>query len=586
MSFLNSYGKVEESDQAMFEVRRKTRKRITIIALSTVVLVGVVCGAVFGTVAHNNNNNAHDNNNNNDSNDGTSAPFLSNSVKAVCDVTLYTDACYSSLGPLVHEGQVRPEKLFLLSVEVALAEASRVVKYFSDDDHEKGFLSGLNVDNRTKEGFRNCVDLLGLAVDHLNGSLASGGKSSLLDVIEDLRTWLSAAGTYHQTCIDGFEKAEESLKSSVISNLKNSTEFTSNSLAIVTWLNKVASSVNLRRLLSTSPHKMEEPKWLHSKDRKLLQTNDLKRKADIVVAKDGSGKFKTITEALKHVPEKSDKRTVIYVKKGVYNENVRVEKTKWNVMIVGDGMSATIVSGSLNFVDGTPTFSTATFAVFGRNFIARDMGFRNTAGPQKHQAVALMTSADQAIYYRCHIDAFQDTLYALSNRQFYRECDIYGTVDFIFGNSAVVLQNCNIFPRLPMQGQQNTITAQGKTDPNMNTGISIQNCNIAPFGNLSSVKTYLGRPWKNYSTTVFMQSTLGSFIHPNGWLPWVGDSAPDTIFYAEFQNVGPGSSTKNRVKWKGVKTISTKQASAFTVKAFLSGDRWIPASGAPFKSSM
>ncbi|RDX84128.1 putative pectinesterase/pectinesterase inhibitor 24, partial [Mucuna pruriens] len=573
MSSLNTYGKVDESEQAMLQVRRKTRKRVTIIALSTIVLVGIVCAAVFGTVTHNNNSKNEENN----------GSTLSNSVKVVCDVTLYKDTCYSSLVPLARSGQIQPQELFLLSIKVALTEATRVVEYFS----EKGVFGGLKVDNKTMQSFANCKDLLGLAVDHLNSSLASGGDSSLVDVLEDLRTWLSAAGTYQQTCIDGFgETEEETLKTSVITNLKNSTEFTSNSLAIVTWLNKALSTVNLRRLLSASPHQMEEPKWLHSKDRKLLQKDDLKKKADIVVAKDGSGKYKTIFDALKHVPEKSDKRTVIYVKKGVYYENVRVEKTKWNVMIIGDGMNATVVSGSLNFVDGTPTFSSATFAVFGKNFIARDMAFRNTAGPQKHQAVALMTSADQAVYYRCQIDAFQDTLYAHSNRQFYRECNIYGTVDFIFGNSAVVLQNCNIFPRVPIKGQQNTITAQGKTDPNMNTGISIQNCNIAPFGNLSSVQTYLGRPWKNYSTTVFMQSTLGSFINPNGWLPWVGDSAPDTIFYAEFQNVGPGASTKNRVKWKGVKTITTKQARMFSVKTFLSGERWIPSSGAPFKSSV
>ncbi|BAT89603.1 hypothetical protein LR48_Vigan08g045500 [Vigna angularis] len=574
MSSFKSYGKVDESEQAMLEVRRKTRKRITIIALSTIVLIGVLCAAVFGTVAHNNNKNSNDAENN--------AASVSNSVKAVCDVTLYKDACYSSLGSLAHSGQVPPEDLFLLSIKVALAEASKAAQYFS----EKGGFSGLNVDDRIMEDFKNCKDLLGLAVDHLNSSLASGGKFSLVDVLEDLRTWLSAAGTYQQTCIDGIGEAEEAFKSSVINILKNSTEFTSNSLAIVTWLEKAASSVKLRRLLSTLPHKDEEPKWLHSKDRKMLQADDLKKKANIVVAKDGSGNFKTIASALEDVPEKSDKRTVIYVKKGIYNENVRVEKTKWNVMIIGDGMNATIVSGSLNFVDGTPTFSSATFAVFGKNFIARDMGFRNTAGPQKHQAVALMNTADQAVYYRCQIDAFQDSLYAHSNRQFYRECNIYGTVDFIFGNSAVVLQNCNIFPRVPMQGQQNTITAQGKTDPNMNTGISIQNCSISPFGDLSSVQTYLGRPWKNFSTTVFMQSSLGSFINPNGWLPWIGNSAPDTIFYAEFQNLGPGASTKNRVKWKGLKTITSKQASKFTVKTFISGEKWIPASGATFKSSL
>ncbi|KAI9115315.1 hypothetical protein K1719_013634 [Acacia pycnantha] len=240
----------------------------------------------------------------------------------------------------------------------------------------------------------------------------------------------------------------------------------------------------------------------------------------------------------------------------------------------------------LNFVDGTPTFSSATFAVFGKNFMAKDMGFRNTAGPQKHQAVALMASADQAVFYRCLIDAFQDTLYAHSLRQFYREFDIYGTVDFIFGNSAVVIQNSNILPKVPMWGQQNTITAQGKIDPNMNTGISIQNCSISPFGNLSSVQTYLGGPWKNYSTTVFIQSSIGDLINPSGWLPWVGNSAPDTIFYAEFQNFGPGASTNNRVKWKGLRKFSAKQANRFTVKAFLQGDRWIPVTSTPYKSSL
>jgi pectin methylesterase-like acyl-CoA thioesterase len=102
------------------------------------------------------------------------------------------------------------------------------------------------------------------------------------------------------------------------------------------------------------------PKWLHPEARKLLQSSDL-NKADAIVAQDGSGKYKRITDALKDVPEKSEKRYVIYVKKGIYFENVRIEKKQWNVMMIGDGMNATIVSASLNVVDGTPTFSTATF---------------------------------------------------------------------------------------------------------------------------------------------------------------------------------------------------------------------------------
>ncbi|KAI4332866.1 hypothetical protein L6164_017742 [Bauhinia variegata] len=569
MSLFKSYGKVDEAEQARLEAQRKTRKRIIIIGLSSVILVGVVLAAVFVTISA---RNSHDN-----SKEGN-GDAVSAAVRAICNVTLYKESCYSSLGLLVQPGKIQPEELFKLAIGVALTEVSKAGQNFY------GFFKGVT-DNRTKEALDNCGELLGLAIDHLNSSLSSGEVSSIHDAFEDIQTWLSAAGTYQQTCIDGLEEVKEDLKNSVVNYLKNSTEFTSNSLAIITSISNAASSLNLRRLLSLPYHHDEAPKWLRSEDRRLLG-EDLRSKANIIVAQDGTGKYKTIADALKHVPEKSNNRTVIYVKKGVYYENLRVEKTKWNVMIIGDGMTRTIVSGSLNFVDGTPTFSTATFAVFGRNFIARGMGFRNTAGPQKHQAVALMTSADQAVYYRCHIDAFQDTLYAHANRQFYRECNIYGTVDFIFGNSAVVIQNCSIMPKMPMQGQQNTITAQGKVDPNQNTGISIQKCNIAPSGNLSSVRTYLGRPWKNYSTTVYMQSTMASFIDPAGWMPWVGNSAPDTIFYAEVQNVGPGAATNNRVKWKGLRAISARQTSKFTVKAFLQGDRWIPASGAPYSPDL
>ncbi|CAM8895817.1 unnamed protein product [Rhodiola kirilowii] len=249
-------------------------------------------------------------------------------------------------------------------------------------------------------------------------------------------------------------------------------------------------------------------------------------------------------------------------------------------------MDATIVSGNKNVVDGTPTFDTAPFVVIGKGFVARDMGFRNTAGPAKHQAVAMRSSGDFSVFHRCKFDAYQDTLYPHSNRQFYRDCFIIGTVDFIFGNSAAVFQNCNIQPRMPMSGQKNTITAQGKSDPNQNTGLSFQNCTITPFNNLGKVETYLGRPWKDYSTTVFMHSFLGSLINPKGWLPWTGTSAPSTIFYGEFQNVGPGASTKNRVQWKGLRTMTAAIANKFTVDSFIAGSKWITAAGVPFKGGL
>nr|XP_011470454.1 PREDICTED: probable pectinesterase/pectinesterase inhibitor 46 [Fragaria vesca subsp. vesca] len=538
MSSFKAYGKVSESDQAKLDARRKTCKRVAIISISSIVLVCVVVAAVVGTATHNSKKG-------DDSGKGT----LSASVKAVCDVTLYQDSCYSSLGPVVNTSNFKPEDLFKLSIQVAIAELSKAAAQISD----QGLFNGTVTDKLSVEALKNCGELLGLALDHLNESLS--GDGSLLEVVEDLKTWLSSAGTYQQSCVDGFDDAKGELKDTIEKYLKTSTELTSNSLAIVSWISKVANSVKLRRLLSQDGTATSHgiPEWLHQTDRRLIESSDLRKKASIVVAKDGSGKYKTIGDALKAVPDKSKKRTVIYVKKGVYFENVRVEKSKWNVVV---------------------------------GFVARDIGFRNTAGAAKHQAVALMSSADQTVFYRCRIDAFQDSLYVHANRQFYRECDIYGTVDFIFGNSAVVLQNCKVFPRVPMTGQQNTITAQGKIDPNQNTGISFQNCTISPFGDLSSVKTYLGRPWKNYSTTVYMQTFMGSLIHPDGWLPWVGTTAPDTIFYSEYQNFGPGSVTKNRVKWKGLKTITSKVASKFTVHSFLLGSKWISDASVPYKSKL
>lgn len=229
-------------------------------------------------------------------------------------------------------------------------------------------------------------------------------------------------------------------------------------------------------------------------------------------------------------------------------------------------------------------------AVVGDNFIARDITIRNTAGPNNHQAVALRSGSDLSVFYRCSFEGYQDTLYVHSDRQFYRECDIYGTVDFIFGNAAVVLQNCNIFARKP-PNRTNTLTAQGRTDPNQSTGIIIHNCRVTAASDLkpvqSSVKTFLGRPWKQYSRTVYIKTFLDSLINPAGWMEWSGDFALNTLYYAEYMNTGPGSSTANRVKWRGYHVLtSPSQVSQFTVGNFIAGNSWLPATNVPFTSGL
>ncbi|GAV87322.1 Pectinesterase domain-containing protein/PMEI domain-containing protein [Cephalotus follicularis] len=430
------------------------------------------------------------------------------------------------------------------------------------------------------------------------GSVGEGGKLLTSSKIDDMKTWLSSSITDQDTCLGALQELNNTLDNSAILDdvrnaMQNSTEFVSNSLAIVAKILGSLADFNIpihRRLLGFERRDLGFPSWVSASDRRLLQAANNKTAvaAQLTVAKDGSGEYTTISAAVAAVPKKSASRVVIYVKAGTYVENVILDKNTWNVMMYGDGMTETIVSGSLNFVDGTPTFSTSTFAVKGKGFIAKDMGFINTAGAEKHQAVAFRSASDFSVFYRCSFDAYQDTLYAYSNRQFYRECDITGTIDFIFGNAAAVFQNCNIMPRQPLSNQYNTITAQGKSDPNQSTGISIQKCTLSPLNRNLTAPTYLGRPWKAYSTTVIMQSNIGSFLNQLGWTEWVPNTEPpSTIFYAEFQNTGPGSDTAHRVTWAGYKpTITADQAGKFTVTTFIQGGEWLPATSVTFDASL
>lgn len=226
-------------------------------------------------------------------------------------------------------------------------------------------------------------------------------------------------------------------------------------------------------------------------------------------------------------------------------------------------------------------------------FIAKSMAFENTAGPEKHQAVAFRNQGDMSAFFDCAMHGFQDTLYVQANRQFYRNCEISGTVDFIFGSSATIIQNSRIIVRKPGPGQFNTVTADGTKQRNMATGIVIQNCEIVPEQALFPVrfqfKSYLGRPWKQYAKTVVMESNLGDFINPLGWSPWDGNMFLDTLYYAEHANTGPGSNLNGRVKWKGYHpNINNNEAAQFTPGQFLRAgpagraEDWLKETGVPF----
>ncbi|KAE8656213.1 putative pectinesterase/pectinesterase inhibitor 26 [Hibiscus syriacus] len=565
------YGKIDEAEERAF--KKKTRRRLIVLVISIIVLLAVIIGAVAGTLIHKRNNSSSHNVPPTDL-----TPVAS--LKAVCGVTEYPLSCYSSISSIASSNATDPEILFKLSLKVVIDELAKLSQYPKK-------LQAETDDLQVKHALDICGSLFDDALDRLNDSATSlevgEGESVLSDSkINDLKTWLSTTITDQETCLDTLEELNttEHFNATLVQELRaamqNSTEFASNSLAIVAKILGLLTDFNIpihRRLLGIASS--EFPAWIHPTERRLLQES--KPTPNVIVAQDGSGHFKTINEAVKLIGKKNESRFVIYVKEGKYVENVILDKHKWNVMIYGDGKTKTIISGSKNFVDGTPTFDTATFAVAGRGFIAKDIGFENTAGAAKHQAVAMRSQSDRSVFYRSAFDAYQDTLYAHSNRQFYKECDILGTIDFIFGNAAVVFQSCNIMPRQPLPNQFNTITAQGKNDPNQNAGISIQKCTISAFGNLTT-NTYLGRPWKEYSTTVIMQSSIGPFLNPVGWREWVTNvDPPSTIFYAEYQNTGPGSTVDKRVKWAGYKsTLSDADAGKFTVATLIQGHDWLP----------
>ncbi|KAG6507094.1 pectinesterase-like [Zingiber officinale] len=440
---------------------------------------------------------------------------------------------------------------------------------------------------RARTAWLDCWKLYANTVLQLNRTLADAASRCRSATAFDSQTWLSAALTNLGTCLKGFNDTGASVAVIAPVTRCNVSELISNCLAI----NRYAASAAGRNASSSAAAPDHPPTWMTlsdtgSRHRRLLQSA---QQANIVVAQDGSGNFRTIREALDAAARSQNRassRFVIYVKAGVYDEILQVISSLNNLVMIGDGIGRTIITGSRSVANGYTTLSSATFSVFGDGFIARGITFRNTYGPGS-QAVALMSASDRSAFYRCSIEGYQDTLFVYSQRQFYRECDISGTIDFIFGNAAVVLQRCNILARLPRHGESDVITAQGRSDPNQNTGIVVQRSTIRAAPDLardrSGVRSYLGRPWMQYSRTVYMQNDIAGLIDPAGWLPFNGAFALDTLYYAEFRNTGPGSRMSRRVRWPGYHVVGRPSVvRPFTVSRFIAGRTWIPATGVPY----
>ncbi|KAB2611029.1 pectinesterase-like [Pyrus ussuriensis x Pyrus communis] len=560
----------------------KKNKKLFISLFATILLVGAVVGIVNGVKSSKNNSD-------DETNEASHAI-----VKSSCSSTLYPELCFSTLA-------LHPEASKKVSsqkdvIELLLNITTTAVQH-NFYTVEKLLKSGKNkLTKREKGALHDCLENIDETLDELHDAVEDlheyPNEKTLTQHADDLKTLISSAITNQETCLDGFshDDADKKVRKFLLAGQVHVEKLCSNALTMIKNMTdtdiayEMKTNVN-RKLKEDVVDEHGWPEWLSVADRQLLQSSSVT--PNVVVAADGSGNYKTVSAAVAAAPEKSSKRYVIRIKAGVYRENVDVPKKKTNIMFMGDGRKNTIITASKNVVDGSTTFNSATVAAVGEKFLARDITFQNTAGPSKHQAVALRVGSDLSAFYRCDILAYQDSLYVHSNRQFFEGCLVAGTVDFIFGNAAVVLQNCDIHARKPNSGQKNMITAQGRSDPNQNTGIVIQKSRIGATSDLQalkgSFKTFLGRPWKEYSRTVIMQSSITDIIDPVGWHEWSGTFALNTLFYGEYANTGAGAGTSKRVTWKGFKVItSATEAQAYTPGKFIAGGSWLSSTGFPF----
>ncbi|KAF0908580.1 hypothetical protein E2562_026629 [Oryza meyeriana var. granulata] len=507
------------------------------------------------------------------------------SVKAFCQPTDYQQTCEAELSKAAGNASSPTE----LAKAIFAVTSEKISKAIS----ESSTLEELKNDQRTAGALQNCKELLEYAVDDLKTSFEKLGGFEMTNfnkAVDDLRTWLSAALTYQGTCLDGFLNTTTDAAAKMRNALNSSQELTEDILAVVDQFSATLGSLSIgRRLLGEDGM----PTWMSEGGKRQLlaapgpEAGPEEFKPNVTVAADGSGDFKTINEALAKVPPKNAERYTIYVKAGTYKEYVSVARPATNVAMIGDGIGKTIITGNKNFKMNLTTKDTATMEAIGNGFFMRGITVENTAGAENHQAVALRVQSDMAVFYQCAFDGYQDTLYPHAQRQFFRDCTVSGTIDFIFGNSQVVLQNCLIQPRKPMDNQVNIITAQGRREKRSAGGTVLHNCTVAPHPDLEKftdkVKTYLARPWKEYSRTIFVQNELGAVVDPVGWLEWNGNFGLDTLFYAEVDNHGPGADTSKRAKWKGIQTLTYEDVQKeFTVEAFIQGQQFIPKFGVPF----
>lgn len=294
----------------------------------------------------------------------------------------------------------------------------------------------------------------------------------------------------------------------------------------------------------------------------------------IVVSRDGTGQFRTVDEAIEVCRAFMDYHKVIYVKNGTYKEKLVIPAWLQNIEICGESKEGTIITWDDHAnikIPGTDrnmgTFRTYTVKVDGSMITFKNITIENNAA-KLGQAVALHTEGDKLVFVNCRILGNQDTIYTgrAGTRLFFKDCLIEGTTDFIFGPSTAWFENCDIFSRT------NSYITAASTPKDVAIGYVFNNCRLTCAEGVD--KVYLGRPWRDYGYTLFMNCDMGKHIRPEGWHHWQKERM-STARYLEYNNRGEGAATANRAAWS--KQLTKKEAAKITIEnVFGINDKWIP----------
>ncbi|MGQ0738052.1 MAG: pectinesterase family protein [Bacteroidota bacterium] len=297
-----------------------------------------------------------------------------------------------------------------------------------------------------------------------------------------------------------------------------------------------------------------------------------KRGGEIIVAQDGSGDYKTVQAALNTVPDNNKKPVAIIIKKGIYKEKLFIDSSKQFVSLIGEDKLNTILTWNDHTGKIAPngdTINTRTswsFRIKANNFSARDITFQNDAGFTAGQAVAVESNGDKAAFINCRFIGNQDVLFTNNDksRQYYENCYIEGTTDFIFGSSTVWFEKCRIYSK------KNSHVTAASTPKEKEFGYVFNNCELNGDTSLHNVS--LGRPWRPYAAVAYLNCYLGAHIKAEGWSVWNNNNNHLTTRFAEYGNFGPSADLSKRVSW--AKELTLEDAKKYTVTNVLGG--WNP----------